>query len=993
MQIKHYLVLASAILTLQLSAQTFTNNTALLPQTSFSGGCTGVADMDGDGLDDMIILHQSKHLYIAYQESNGDYTLFSYGTVSGSSQWGMCAADAANDGHKDIISGGSNDGVHYVNITGRGASSMANLDNSQMFLQGVNFADIDNDGWLDAFGCHDVSLSRIWQNDQSGNLNFTLNLIDLTDYALGVNTDHSGNYGSVWSDFDDDGDIDLLIAKCRQGINNVNDPRRINQLWVNDGNGNYSEDALARGLVLYEQSWTGDFGDYDNDGDFDCLITTHSNTLTLLQNDGNNNYTDVTDIAGIGDQAFFLQAKMVDFDNDGFLDIMYSGGSHAYFHNEGDGTFTRFTNKFPYADVMHSFGIGDLNNDGFLDVYSSYGNSYVTPSTVNPDQLWLNDGNANNWISFDLTGFVSNLDAVGAKVKIYGPWGVQVREIRAGESYGITNTFKCHFGIGAAEAVTSVEIQWPSGFVSSISNPEINVVHDILEAPCQVNGIEISSNGPAELCPGEFVLLTAPPGFENYIWTGGSIGQTLEVTETGNYSVTVTDLNGCLGLSNFIQVALFESVAPEITLNGTDFFCSSESAVLNSTAGESYLWSNGDQAQSIETNISGDYFVEVTDICNVALQSNTISITVLQSGGDPLVGDEVIPGPGQATFTGSAENLHWYLNENDLSPTATGISYQTPVINQTTNFWVQEVAQYPGIEVSGGKVNQGTGAHHSNSQNWQLFDVHQDIILKQVKVFANGSGNRTIQVIDSQGNEVEVGTFNIPNGTSYVNLDFFIPAGINYGIRTTNANPQLWRDAPPTAMSYPYNIGGLATITRSSIVGNNATAYYYFFYDWQIESVSYDCPGEKYQVTAFVGVAGCMDANACNYNVNATSDDGSCNYSCFGCTDIGACNYDANASIDDGSCEFLSCSGCTDELACNYTPGATLDDGSCDYGCNDCPADFNGNNVIGADDLLILLSEYGCALPEVCNTDINGDGYVNSSDLLSFLASYGTNCD
>ena len=131
-------------------------------------------------------------------------------------------------------------------------------------------------------------------------------------------------------------------------------------------------------------------------------------------------------------------------------------------------------------------------------------------------------------------------------------------------------------------------------------------------------------------------------------------------------------------------------------------------------------------------------------------------------------------------------------------------------------------------------------------------------------------------------------------------------------------------------------------------------------------------------------VIGCTDASACNYNPDATQDDGSCEFtSCAGCTDATACNYDANATIDDSSCVFAtgcdvcdgnggvtdnpetgdtcddgdattvgdmiqadcSCAGttvpgCTDATACNYDPAATADDGSCVFatGCDTCAA-------------------------------------------------------
>ena len=74
---------------------------------------------------------------------------------------------------------------------------------------------------------------------------------------------------------------------------------------------------------------------------------------------------------------------------------------------------------------------------------------------------------------------------------------------------------------------------------------------------------------------------------------------------------------------------------------------------------------------------------------------------------------------------------------------------------------------------------------------------------------------------------------------------------------------------------------------------------------------------------------GCTDPEACNYDPEATTENGSCNYDCNGCTDDMACNYDPFATEDDGSCEYTSCVGCTDSSACNYNPAATMDDGSC----------------------------------------------------------------
>jgi hypothetical protein len=84
--------------------------------------------------------------------------------------------------------------------------------------------------------------------------------------------------------------------------------------------------------------------------------------------------------------------------------------------------------------------------------------------------------------------------------------------------------------------------------------------------------------------------------------------------------------------------------------------------------------------------------------------------------------------------------------------------------------------------------------------------------------------------------------------------------------------------------------------------------------------------------------SGCTDVNACNYDAQASSNDGSCEYvSCAGCVDEGACNFDPEASINDGSCEYSSCAACMEEEACNYDPEALINDWElCDYSCLGC---------------------------------------------------------
>ncbi|MBO75146.1 MAG: hypothetical protein CMD33_07735 [Flavobacteriales bacterium] len=832
-------------------AQSFSNASSVLPGDYNSGNCVGFTDMDNDGLDDIVVLDQSKTVKILYQDPSGGFTEVDYGISSNSNQWGMTIGDYDNDGHKDVFSGGAYDGVHVKHIDAVGAWSDMDLADGSMFMQACNFADIDNDGQLDAFGCHDDALSRIWKGNGS-DLDIDATLIDLTNYDFSdyPTTDHSGNYGTVFSDFDQDGDVDLTIAKCRQFVNDPLDPRRVNQIWLNNGDGTFSEVAEERGLVLNEQSWTVDYADYDNDGDFDCFLTNHSTTMTLLANDGNGYFSDVTVEAGLDFSGFALQAKMADFDNDGFVDVLVSGGIHRYYHNNGDGTFTEDT-PFSTGDTMHSFAVGDVNRDGTVDVYASYGNGYNSPDNGNDDILWLNTGNDNHWIAFDLEGIVSNKDAVGTTVVLTGDFGTMIREVRAGESYGITNTFACMFGLGMNETIATATIKWPSGMETTIENPAIDQYHNLLEAPCMTT-VDLSVPSELVLCPGETLELSVNGSFETYDWSTGASTPSIEVGEAGLYSVVVYDAEGCAAVSESIAVEVITAQAPEVQVIGELTFCAGNSVEFIGPNGAEWTWSNGETTQSILVSESGAYSVILVDECGNDNPSEEFVVEVLDSPDVPTITvPDVVNVDELFTITSSSATTRWYDDEMAVNPLFIGDAYET-TISETTTLWVEDINDSGLEEGNGGRMGMGDGQYHDNSVRWLLFDAYQDLVIHTVDVYADGGGEREIGVIDSDGNVLASGVFDLADGMNTLTLDFEVPEGTNYGLRSFSDDPQLWRDGTGTDMAYPYELGALGSITQSTAGGDNAYNYYYFFYNWVVQTPFDGCPSDRIPVTITV---------------------------------------------------------------------------------------------------------------------------------------------
>lgn len=443
-----------------------------------SNSANAVVDMNGDYLDDIVSVANT-FLTVTYQQLSGPlYSIgYNHPALQNYPNWSVAAGDIDANGYNDLVFGGGS-GVSFMMANEDGTAYTEHTTGEYVFCQRSNMVDINNDGNLDVFVCHDIAPNVYYINDGSGDLSV------FSQGGLG-DTPEGGNYGSIWLDYDGDHDVDLFIAKCRGG----NSPANINQMHRNNGDGTYTEVGEEIGLADDVQTWSSAWADFDNDGDMDVLVGASSFSKgghKLMVNNGDGTFTDMT--VGSGYDTFTgtnVEHIARDFDNDGFVDVF--GGDETIMFNNGDLTFSPV-----YYGIDHG-PTGDINSDGFIDL-------------IEGETIYLNQGNENNHLTINLQGTESNLNGIGSQVWIYTANGTQQRPVCSGDGFRYMSSLNVYFGLGTATAVDSIVVYWPSGETSVYPDPEINTSVLIVE------GEEYGPTSVAKLPEPALLVYPVPAG-------------------------------------------------------------------------------------------------------------------------------------------------------------------------------------------------------------------------------------------------------------------------------------------------------------------------------------------------------------------------------------------------------------------------------------------------------------------------------------------------
>jgi hypothetical protein len=332
----------------------------------------------------------------------------------------VATGDFDNDGYPDLLLTGTTNSSAAKPVTqvwrntGSGFTNVARLPG--VYLSSVALGDYDNDGRLDILltgstnGSATGAVAQVWRNTGSGFTN--------------INADLPGVYQSsvAWGDYDNDGRLDILLT----GTTNGSASGALAQVWGNTGTGFTNINAGLPGVYQSSVAW----GDYDNDGRLDILLTGQDATGTPIAQVWRNTGSGFTNINAGLTGVYESSAAWGDFDNDGRLDIVLSGYSTTgpvtqVWRNTTNG-FTNINAGLPGV-YEGSAAWGDFDKDGRLDilltgsglaqVWRNTGSGFVEVDSGLPEL----EGSSAAWLDYDNDGYPDILLTGGSRNPVAPP--------------------------------------------------------------------------------------------------------------------------------------------------------------------------------------------------------------------------------------------------------------------------------------------------------------------------------------------------------------------------------------------------------------------------------------------------------------------------------------------------------------------------------------------------------------------------------------------